>query len=78
MRELNCVVEYLVPEEVVSDVDVLGAIMIDRVLGQQDGRIVVVEDRSVDRPARVQGLRGGDGARQLAGLHQLMPCIRLR
>ena len=45
VRELNCVVKHLLSEEVVSDVDVLGAIMLHRVLGQQDGGVVAVEDR---------------------------------
>lgn len=45
MGELNCVVKHLLSEEVLSDVDVLGAIMWHRVLGQQDGGVVVVEDR---------------------------------
>jgi hypothetical protein len=45
VRELNCVVKHLLSEEVVSDVDVLGAIMLDPVLGQQNGAVVVVEDR---------------------------------
>jgi hypothetical protein len=45
VRELSCVVKHLLSEEVVSDVDVLGAIMLHRALGQQDADVIVVEDR---------------------------------
>jgi hypothetical protein len=42
--EFNGVVEYLLPEIVVSHVDVFGAIMSDRILGELNGGIVVIEN----------------------------------
>jgi hypothetical protein len=40
VRELNCVVKHPLSEEVVSYVDMLGVIMLHRVLRQQDGGVV--------------------------------------
>jgi hypothetical protein len=60
MGEFNGVVEHFLPEIVVSHVDVFGAIMSNRILGELNGGIVVVEngkgtrDRVSERFKRVR------------------------
>jgi hypothetical protein len=44
MGEFNGVVKHFLPEIVVSHVDVFGAIMSNRILGELNGGIVVVEN----------------------------------
>ena len=44
MGEFNGVVEHFLPEIVVSHVDVFGAIMSNRILGELNGGIVVIEN----------------------------------
>jgi hypothetical protein len=70
MGEFNGVAEYLLPEIVVSHVDVFGAIMSDRILRELNGGIVVIEngegtrDRVAERfekSAEPDGLSGGIG-----------------
>jgi len=51
VRELDGIIEYLLTEEVVTHVDVLGSIMVDGISTELNSRVVVVEDRKWRRVA---------------------------